>query len=674
MLSLVHMPNGGPPMRSMLLPLVVALSACSGGGGGHAPTSTSSPSESDTGSDPTDTTSTTTEPTDTASTDTGSTDTATDPTGPGPLTCVEGEEILAPGVITRMWMAPGGDAIGLGSLGSSFRAPDGTWTTDPDLHAPWTPEFVDGDTIDEVWASNRLSVWRRDATSGTWDDMGFPGVAAYIVGLSVEAPDDVLVITADLAFDTGYQATGVLTLHSWDGSSWSADVLPVDQAVFQADRLPDGRIVALGYDRLEIQNGSSMDPLPVPPGFVAYDLRVAGDGALLAFGNDVAIGDASGLSVVSPAPSGVTWRLGAIGELEDVWLVGWDPSSNDAVATHWDGTSWTHQTVPDSLYVHQIAARGSTLLLADSDPARSRVRSLDAGVITTELDPTHRERLAMLAVDDVSGEIWNFGEQRAARFDGSTWVDDTHPFGGLEWGGLPALSDGKGVLAGHGTLYFTDGVTLTADDVDGDDAQTAVAASSGTVFVFGERWQGASVVGHFGRSNDGSGWTPLAMNGMPAGARLTSAWADAPDDVWIGYGTTTGGGLVHHDGTSATVVDSSLPSAPTSMRRGVDGTLWLSLADMLGGGDGMWVWDGTTMSRVPDLPDHTSSVYQVSDGTTFVTTFDEGTDLAQVLRSGPSGWEVASEGLDMTRLVGHGDTVVAGRHAGLVSWSAVCAP
>ena len=257
---------------------------------------------------------------------------------------------------------------------------------------------------------------------------------------------------------------------------------------------------------------------------------------------------------------------------------------------------------------------------------------------------------------------------------GGAPADEDHPFGGLERGGLPALSDGKGVLAGHSTLYYTDGVTITADDIGDEDALSAVAASSGTVFAFGERWDWSTVVGHFGRSNDGSGWTSLPMNGIPAGARLTSAWADAPDDVWIGYGTTSGGGLVHHDGTSATVVDSSLPSAPTSMRRGVDGTLWLSLADMLGGGNGMWVWDGTAMSRVPDLPDDTRSAYQVSDGTTFVTTFDQETDLSQILRSGPSGWEVSSEGLDITRLVGHGDTVVAGRHAGVISWSAICTP
>ena len=660
-------------MRSIFFPLVIALSACTGGGAGHPSTPTRSPSGSDTGTAPTDTTTTTTEPTDSASNDTA-TDTATDPTAPSPLVCVEGEEALAPGYIARLWMGPGGNAIGVGSVGSSVRAPDGSWTMDPDLHAPWTTEFLDGDTIDEVWASNRLSVWRRDATSGTWDDMGFPGVAAYIVGLSVEAPDDVLVITADLAIDTGYQATGVLTLHSWDGSSWSADVLPVDQAVYQADRLPDGRIVALGYERLEIQNGSSMDPLPVPPGFVAYNLRVAGDGAILAYGDDVALGDASGLSVVSPAPADVSWRFGAIGELEDVWLVGWSPSSTDAVATHWDGTAWTHQTVPDSQYLHQMAAQGSTLIFADAGSDRPRVRSMDAGVVTTELDPTFREYLIMLAVDDVTGEIWNFGERGATRFDGSTWSDEDHPFGGLERGGLPALSDGKGVLAGHSTLYYTDGVTITADDIGDEDALSAVAASSGTVFAFGERWDWSTVVGHFGRSNDGSGWTSLPMNGIPAGARLTSAWADAPDDVWIGYGTTSGGGLVHHDGTSATVVDSSLPSAPTSMRRGVDGTLWLSLADMLGGGNGMWVWDGTAMSRVPDLPDDTRSAYQVSDGTTFVTTFDQETDLSQILRSGPSGWEVSSEGLDITRLVGHGDTVVAGRHAGVISWSAICTP
>ncbi len=108
---------------------------------------------------------------DTGTTDTGSdTETDTDSTAQTaetgdtgtdtgePSNCVATEAHVACRTFYALWVAPSGEAVGIGVVGSAVRDPAGTWTDAPSLDAPITPNWLDGSGIDEVWAIGTYDV------------------------------------------------------------------------------------------------------------------------------------------------------------------------------------------------------------------------------------------------------------------------------------------------------------------------------------------------------------------------------------------------------------------------------------------------------------------------------------------------------------------------------------
>jgi len=634
------------------------------------------PSDTDTDTD-TDTGST-----DTGTDDTNDTDTGTTETGDTGTTvtaaCEESEAHVGARSFFTLWAAPTGEALASGTLGASTRSATGTWTDDADLQAPLSASWLDGSSMDEIWAVGTYDVWRRDPLTTTWAEVPFAGQPWDTVGLHVTSPTDVTIVTKDV---DGY-GVGDTTVHRYDGASWSTQTRPITSWIDRSAQLPDGRVLLAGASGVLVEDGAGFDVVPTPRGLRPSGLAVADDGTILAFGAGVALGDDTGLADIDPGLYGVGWWAGALRGADDVWLLGWD-QSYEAVLLHHDGSAWTPVPLPAGELPITLALTDDEVLLTTGDPSRRTVLSGDASGVTAELDEPWLDALDALAVDDVEGTVWAFGEQGMASFDGTTWTAQPYPAGDLGRSLTSGVSDGRVALFDYQGLWIMEGGAATFTDTPEEHITHVITGVGGTLFALGNAYiYDGPAIGPVGYIHEGTDWALLDLSGLPSSVDLVSAWADAPDDVWIGLETgNREGALAHWDGTSATVVATGLPEAPDWMARQSDGLLWMAVSAGAGRGDGLFTWNGATLTALPDTPPDVRSAHRMPDGTFYVSTIEEvptsggDEDLrGRVYRSDATGWTQVLDSENVVPLAGHDALVVASRDHGSVAWWATCTP
>ncbi|MFF0061621.1 hypothetical protein ACFYRC_08730 [Streptomyces sp. NPDC005279] len=295
-------------------------------------------------------------------------------------------------------------------------------------------------------------------------------------------------------------------------------------------------------------------------------------GGLIAAGTGWA-GSAPAAKDVAAAPARVAgqWQstavpvakgdLTAVAALSDkqAWSVGYRLKSDtelEALALHWDGTSWTQQsTLPKDTFPQALAVRSASDIWAVGataahwDGTSWTTRNLDrdpAGRLTPDAVVTTSDGKAWTAGRAVPQGIKN-GVPAIQAWDGTAWRRQT----------LPDV--GKGELT-----------SLTA--VAPDDIWAA-----GTSFATGDTTETALLL-HW----DGTSWTRVAA---PAGAADEHRWlsgitALGADDVWAVGGSTSKGAdrpyAVHWDGKKWT--DVRTPAIADGRLRAVgragDGALW----------------------------------------------------------------------------------------------------
>lgn len=628
----------------------------------------------------------TTAPIDDTTTDSGSSDTDTEPTGATGLTgdtsdtgdvvpCTSSEQVVGGRLPTLSWTAPSGETVWMRRYGSVVRDAAGVWTDDP-AGPPYRALLVDGSAIDEVWSVDDDALWRRDPGTGHWvADPSFPTLSRDAIGLYVDGPGDVTVVTRD-------PVSHIVRAHTLDGALWSTRPLVTDLDAHRSARLPDGRLLLGLLDELMVETSTGFAPVPIPADMTMSHLHAADDGTVLIVGfsngdpGAVALGDESGLTAIDPGLPDAVWTYGDLRSASDVWLLG--QAGDTPIMVHFDGTEWSEVPLPADTVGYRFALTPTETVLAGGQTYARHAASGDADGLTVELAEPGIESLDRLLIDDVLGTVWALDNQYGSTYDGTSWTPAEHPgrdaVGYLNTGDI---SDGRGAFFGVDTLWYSDGVDATPTVLPDGETIAAIVGVSGVFYALGADDQGGPV----GYRHDGTDWSSVDLSSLPGDVTIESAWGDGVDDVYLGlevggpFGT---GALAHWDGSTTTVVVPALPHKPRWIQRVVDGTLWLGLFVGGGSGDGVYQWDGVSATQVPSPPD-VRAAHLMADGTmhfSIVTSRPNPPDplVSKVVRVLPDGTETdVLEDEDPISLLGlTDDTVVAAYGGNTVAWTSTC--
>jgi hypothetical protein len=257
----------------------------------------------------------------------------------------------------------------------------------------------------------------------------------------------------------------------------------------------------------------------------------------------------------SPNPGGwgnIIWGMTALTQT-DVWAVGVQATftSNDPLAIHWNGTSWT------------------------AVPTPTPVPDCEDGNIQWAGN-------SLNAVDGVSArDVWAVGgtcygmNTLLEHWDGTEWSmvpGASQPKGDGDWAtlsGVTAISSSNVWAVGYRSSGALEALIEHWDGnhwsivpgarLAGSDSYLSAVTATGPndVWAIGGS-DGSNVIEHF----DGNGWSVVATP-QPQGSILEGITALSPTDVWaVGY-QRNGAHLtlvLHYDGSSWTVVPSPNPS------------------------------------------------------------------------------------------------------------------
>lgn len=587
------------------------------------------------------------------------------------------EQDVSAGNLSSAWRSPTGTLFAVGaSPQARVRAADGAWTLDPpNAGLAWALQ-VHGSADDEVWALGDDAVFERQA-DGTWLDMGAGILAGEAQSIHVFGPDDVLVLSVEHQTCVDCTPDERPSLVTWDGVAWSAQSLPsVDAQVSGSAVLPDRTaVLAVGGGLLHV----GVAPIPTPPELYLRSVVAADDGTLVAVGDGVAIGDASGLTANTP-PSYVTeWTHAWAASATDVWVAGawWQLGTPWAVVAHWDGVGWTEITDGDPAGLVTLAGGGGEVFAVGGYDHEVVLRG-DGSGLAIDRETFAVGEVRAFARDDGTGEVWaaGFGPVLGRFVDGA-------------WTGVPlpdrdaradvvAASDGRVLMSSAERLYVFDDGALATTEVEGW-YRAPVAAAGGALFAaslpLGGDAPGVTQVWR----DAGAGWEVLDTTGLPSGALPVSAWADGPDALWLGIDTANGGALAQWDGASWTLPVRGLSDAPGWVGRGADGVLYYTQfrGDAVGQ-QTLWTWDGATAAPVPYLVPDIQSVQVMADGTLVASavarsaTGDRETYSRVSARAPGEAWAELFSSDYVVPMVGSDDTVWSSSQAS-IWWWAPCA-
>lgn len=611
----------------------------------------------------------------------------TSPGTPVPMTATTGTGTVDPCVsrqairseaILAGWRAADGTTYAVGwSESLKIRAPDGRWTEEA-LPGAFGLDQLAGVEGGPLWATTWDDRVLRRSAPGTWSEV--PVGAADLTGLTVLDADHIRLLarpqsTVDYEYYGPNEAQ--TELWAWDAGTWTMTLLPpTASSLSSLVVLPDGRSVMAGYDEVDVlTTANGLVPIPAPNGVSRV---VAGpDGTLVAFGQTVAIGTVeTGLVENRPPTPFYEFTAAWVGGPDDVIVtaVDWELG----VIAHgavwwWNGVVWT-ELLADAGGSFRSVYGPATDIVALGATDHEMAWSGDSAGLTLEREDWGVGSLAWgIVADRARGEAWGIGYERSVQhWDGTTWA--SVPLPGLA--GSPdriAADDGQVVvLAGEQAAVLDErGVTVT--DLDEDVFFYAIAASEGSAFIFGTRRSDGSVEGLVDR---GSGWAAIDLSTFPPDAEPHAAWADGPDDVWIGVERpATGGrqdrdsgGLVHWDGSTFSMVVDGLDSDIGWMERQSDGRLYFTQFSEAGAPDPSLfvIGDDGLPAPVAGIPFDVRSATLRDDGGWVISTIgrETGTEGEELYRAVLEGFA----GQPFTELLrGDSGSGVAG-HAGTV-WS-----
>lgn len=311
--------------------------------------------------------------------------------------------------------------------------------------------------------------------------------------------------------------------------------------------------------------------------------------------------------VPAPLPSTGPSTLLDVGALSatDAWAVGYSAGTQQTLAQHWDGTSWTIVPTPSPSTILQVnsltgvAAISSTDVWAvgiyapDDGPgpaAQTLALHWDGSTWSVVPSPVFTggsqfDGVSALASDD----IWAVGVRAlgapgpdetplTARWDGSTWQVVTAPYVAdhiNRFYGVSARTASDAWAVGewrsltstfHIMIEHWDGsswsVVSAPDPGDNDQLSTVLALAADDAWIVGSRHDGPTqtqqaLIMHW----NGTDWSvyPLALS-LDEFNRLNAIEAISPTDIWAaGAHAAVAGGpseplLMHWDGTDWTTV------------------------------------------------------------------------------------------------------------------------
>jgi len=294
-------------------------------------------------------------------------------------------------------------------------------------------------------------------------------------------------------------------------------------------------------------------------------------------------------AVKDNAPAFSGGPTGAIApEGHDVWVVGNDAEPNEPAARHWDGTSWTKVSLPntgtgDRLQGVSGAAPDDLWAVGSSNtnqilPRSTLVEHYDGTAWT--MFPAAPATMAFNELEGVAAvtpdDVWAVGDQGDGNFKRGGLAEH---FNGKAWRTLPTPQDGgllAGVSAVAGDIWAVGQVaipngqeapriehstggpfTTVASPVPVGTLLAVTQTSPTDVWAVGEKGKSGpnnyELIEHY----DGTSWT-VATTPQILGTTLTAVSAVTPTDVWAA-GTTQGAttnsvAILHWDGTAWTSV------------------------------------------------------------------------------------------------------------------------
>lgn len=448
--------------------------------------------------------------------------------------------------LRAIWGSGPGDIYAVGDGGTMLHYDGSAWTpVSTGVDWPFT----------DLWGSGPKDIYVLDGDSkgsaGPGQYLHYDGTAwtphtlkgsRGVRGVSGEGPQDV------------YMVDNQGTL--WGGSvtSFVDFNSPLDRPIDDVAGLPSGAVFgrdpAGGIDALY---GHS-------PGLAAnyfvYDIWAAPWGAVYAPGAGGSLFESTGSDwMVLRRPRKVVPFQTIFGSSpDDIFAL-----ASAGLGVHYDGTSWTDITVPETALMYAGASVSDAFAVAVG--VGGAVLTWDgtawlsaASPVTTSLYDVYAP-----AADDVFA-AGDYGT--VLHYDGTAWSKMPGDFAGTHFKGIDG-SAGDDVFAcgNQGAIYHYDGETWTPMDSGSDKPlQDVWVAGPGDVFVVGI---GGTIL-HY----DGEAWTPMAS---PTTADLYHVRGAGPDRV---YALAGDGEVIRYDGTGWTAYASLPQGFPNDLWSGPDGRLY----------------------------------------------------------------------------------------------------
>jgi hypothetical protein len=227
---------------------------------------------------------------------------------------------------------------------------------------------------------------------------------------------------------------------------------------------------------------------------------------------------------------------------DDAWAVGYQNSSIDPLAMHWDGQRWVVISTPSPGFTHYLygldAIASDDVWAVGSFTTDENLWPLALhwdGALWTQVrtvDPAPYSELFYGISAVSSDEVWAVGRQEVEPF---TYQPLIARWDGAQWSVVEAASPPAGESA-H--LYEVSAISPT---------------DAWAVGWYGDPFPDRPMIQHW----DGTSWSFVQVPTYPGAATLLGIEAIATDDVWAvgGFATLEGGGrpiTLHWDGTSWT--------------------------------------------------------------------------------------------------------------------------
>lgn len=570
-----------------------------------------------------------------------------------------------------------GTLLGLPGYGVHVRDADGTWAAvvgTAERPSPWAVLPSDDGTL---WALEADDVRVLDPATDAWASTAFPGEPRDIVDGVASGTTLTLLVRSDVPGTDPYgPTTSLFTVHHHDGTGWAAGPSLAVGQVQLAALLPDDGLVYVDGGRLYVSEaGASPAEVPLPAGTEPLYVWTDDAGRALVLGSAPLWGPIDALLPIEGLPAGYTlMAVGADGP-DLPWMAAATPAG-ELVVLHHDGGATVELALPvglEGLSVWSFVAEGADRAWVGlrGDGREVLLEATPQG-LTVDDDRQHPGRGDLLTIDDVDGVFHAIGPSASASWDGDRWVADDR--------GLPLTSlFGRGAVSGGRTLY-DDHQALTVSDADGvtttpfpDHTFHAHTGRDGVLFAVGaDQPYEASASGPaaYVERGDGAGWQPLDTHLLPAGSALVAAWADGPDDLWLGVAHADGtGGLAHHDGVAIVEALDDLPRPPRWMARLDDGALWFSDADDAEDTDTLHRYEAGQASVV-DAPPYVRGAWLDADGGLVVTA-----RVDTEYQAAPGApWQALQSDLPppASDLVGHGPTLMGTLDLGAAFFVRTC--